>query len=86
MNAHSLTLTLFLGEHFPSADQWVWHRACAAIRGENVRRNDNQSLDATLAADTDIRAAWDAYIVKLHAFYTARDGGTGFLGFRGARS
>lgn len=68
---------------FPGLDQWHWQRACAAARGENVRRNDDTSNDSALASNAAIRAAWDDYIQALHAFYRARDGEKGFLGSRG---
>lgn len=73
-----------LESHFPGADKATWFRACSAIRGENTRRNDDTSRVA-LATDTELSTAWDAYIVKLHAFYAARDGSHGFLGSRQAR-
>ena len=76
-------LICLVAEKFPGRTKWDWSRACAATRGENVRRNDDQSDDAALAADTDLRAAHDAYIAALHAFYAARDGAGGFLGGRG---
>jgi hypothetical protein len=69
-----------IAANFPGLNRWHWSRACAAIRGENVRRNDDQSQDAALAADEDIRTAHDAYIAALHAYYRARDGEGGFLG------
>ena len=65
---------------FPGRESWDWLRACAAARGENVRRNDDTSQDAAMAEDSDIRAAHDAYISAVHAFYRARDGEGGFLG------
>ena len=68
---------------FPGRDHWHWTRACAAIRGDNVRRNDDQSDDVALADDAEIRAAWETYTGALHAFYRARDGERGFLGGRG---
>ena len=65
---------------FPGRESWDWLRACAAARGENVRRNDDTSQDEAMAADVEIRAAHDAYISAVHAFYRARDGEGGFLG------
>ena len=67
---------------FPGLNHWHWHRALAAIRGENVRRNDDQSQDAALAADSEIKAASDSYLTALHAYYRARDGENGFLGVK----
>ena len=72
-----------LSVNFPGASRWDWHRAVAAARGENVRWNDDTSRDDALAADADIRAAYDEYIRRLHVFYRARDGEHGFLGGRG---
>ncbi len=68
---------------FPGRGEWDWQRACAAVRGDNVRRNDDTSQDEAMAADPEIRAAHDAYISALHAFYRARDGEGGFLGGKG---
>ena len=65
---------------FPGRDKWDWYRAIAAVKGENIRRNDDQSQDAALAADQDIKSAHDAYITALHRFYSARDGEGGVLG------
>jgi hypothetical protein len=70
-------------KHFPGNDRWHWSRACAAMRGENCRRNDDTSNDEALAAHPEIRAAYDAYITALHVYYRARDGEHGFLGSRG---
>ena len=42
---------------FPGRGEWDWQRAVAAVRGENVRRNDDTSQDAAMAADVEIRAA-----------------------------
>jgi len=70
-------------DHFPGADKWHWYRALSAVRGEDVRRNDDTSRDAALAADDAIRQAHDDYIRKLHVFYRARDGEHGVLGGRG---
>lgn len=74
---------LLIAERFPGATQWHWYRAVAAVRGENVRRNDDTSRDAAMAADDAIRQAHDDYIRKLHVFYRARDGEHGVLGGRG---
>lgn len=68
---------------YTGLDHWHWSRAVAHMKGENVRRNDDTSRDAELAADPELRATWDAYITALHAFYRARDGERGFLGSRG---
>ena len=68
---------------FPGRGEWAWQRAVAAVRGENVRRNDDTSQDEAMAADVEIRAAHDAYISALHVFYRARDGEGGFLGGKG---
>ena len=75
--------TRLLADRFPGADRWTWYRALAAVAGENVRRNDDTSRDAALAADLDLMAAHDEYIRLLHVFYRARDGENGFLGARG---
>lgn len=80
--AHS-RVNLVIAAKFPGCDEWHWQRAVAHINGENIRRNDDTSQDAALAADESIRAAWDAYIVVLHAFYLLRDGPLGVLGGRG---
>ena len=69
-----------LSSRFPGADEWTWHRACDAVANKGRRRNEDESRDAALAADTGIRAAWDEYIRLLHVFYRARDGERGFLG------
>jgi hypothetical protein len=71
-----------IARKFPGCDKWHWSRACAAIRGENVRRNDDTSQDTALAADKEIRTAYDCYIKALHLFYEARDGRHRFLGAR----
>lgn len=68
---------------FPGLTHFHWYRACAALAGENTRRNDDTAQDAALAADPEIRAAYDAYIRAIHAYYRARDGERGFLGARG---
>lgn len=64
-------------------DRWTWYRACAAIDGENIHRNDDTSRDAELAGSDVLRAARDTWMAKLHVFYLARDGEHGFLGGRG---
>ena len=82
-DAATLAQTKFaylLASKFPGADQWTWYRAMSAAAGDNVRRNDDTSRDAALAADTEIKAAHDDYIRLLHVFYTARDGAGGVLG------
>ena len=66
----------------PDFGAYHWYRALSASRGENVRRNTDTSCDAALASSVEIRAAHDAYIVALHAFYRARDGEGGVLGGR----
>ena len=68
---------------FPGRDEWDWKRAVAHMRGENIRRNDDTSQDEAMASHAGIRAAWDDYITKLHAFYLLRDGPNGVLGGRG---
>ena len=78
---HKVFETL-VAERFPGNDEWHWLRAVAHINGDNCRRNDDTSQDAAMAADADIRAAWDAYIKALHAFYLLRDGPNGVLGGR----
>lgn len=72
-----------IATHFPGRAAADWYRAVAAIRGENVRRNDDTREDAALDACAPIREAHDAYIEAIHAFYRARDGEGGFLGSRG---
>lgn len=67
-------------EYFPGRDKWDWFRACAAINGQNTRRNDDTADDSALAACAPIREAYDGYIKALHAFYCARDGERGVLG------
>lgn len=67
---------------FPGATEWHWLRAVSHIGGEAVRRNDDTSKDTALAASAEIRAAWDAYLGALHAYYSLRDGPNGFLGGR----
>jgi hypothetical protein len=71
-----------LSAAFPGADEFHWHRAVAHMRGENVRRNDDTSRDAAMAANAEIEKAWEHYIEALHAFYALRDGPCGFLGSR----
>jgi hypothetical protein len=68
---------------FPGRGEYDWHRACAAVRGEDRRRNSDETDDAALASSETIRAAWDKYIKALHEFYRARDGERGVLGGRG---
>jgi hypothetical protein len=68
---------------FPDKDEWHWQRACARIDGHACRRNDDTSQDQAMADNAEIRAAWDAYIKALHAFYLLRDGPNGVLGGRG---
>lgn len=70
-------------ERFPGMDEYHWYRAISATNGENVRRNDDQSSDAAMAADLDIKAAHDEHIRLLHIYYRARDGEHGVLGGRG---
>jgi hypothetical protein len=74
---------LRLRVRFPGLTRWHWYRALAAIRGENCRRNDDQSNDETLAADCVLKAQHNEYIRLLHVFYRARDGEHGVLGGRG---
>lgn len=83
--AHS-ALNNTIAAAFPGMDEWHWLRAVAHIEGDNCRRNDDTSNDEALASDQDIRAAWDNYITKLHAFYSLRDGPDGFLGSRERRA
>lgn len=72
-----------LSAAFPGATEYHWYRALSAVKGENCQRNDNTSQDAAMAADANIRAAYDEYIRLLHVFYRARDGVGGVLGGRG---
>ena len=69
-----------IAERFPGLAKWHWYRACAAVRGETVRRNDDTTQDVALAADPGIHAAHNEYIRLLHIFYRARDGEHGVLG------
>lgn len=75
---------------FPGCEERHWLRAVehevtapAGNRAPIGRRNADTSQDVALAADSGIRAAWDAYITALHAFYSLRDGPRGFLGGKG---
>lgn len=72
-----------INEAFPGRDKWDWFRACSAMRGENMRRNEDQSEDAALAGSVAIREVYDDYIKALHVFYRARDGERGVLGALG---
>lgn len=81
--AANIEFEQLLTAHFPGADRWTWYRALAAVRGENVRRNVDQSQDVALAADTELAVLHDEYIRLLHVFYRARDGERGVLGGRG---
>jgi hypothetical protein len=72
-----------IARKFPGRDEWDWLRACGAVRGDNIRRNDDTSQDAALAADADLEAAYGKYLDALHKFYRARDGERGVLGGRG---
>lgn len=78
------SLLATIDREFPGRNDWDWLRAVAHMDGENTRRNDDTSDDAALAGSPAIRAAWDDYMVKLHAFYLARDGKGGVLGGRRA--
>lgn len=69
-----------LSSRFPGANRYTWYRAISAIEGKNYRRNDDESRDAALAADEELKTAHDEYIRLLHIFYKARDGEHGFLG------
>jgi hypothetical protein len=68
---------------FPGRDHWDWTRACAAVKGENVRRNDDTSQDEAMAAHPAIRALHAEYIQSIQAYYRLRDGDKGFLGGKG---
>lgn len=73
-------LEALIARKYPDATIWHWYRAVAAVRGQNLRRNDDRSNDVMMAADEEIQAAHDEYIRVLHAFYLARDGAGGVLG------
>lgn len=75
--------TALVASRFPGADKYHWYRALSHINGTIGRWNDDTSRDEAMAADVDIRAVYDDYIKKLHAFYRLRDGDKGVLGGRG---
>jgi hypothetical protein len=79
--AYASLLSLIARKH-PKQTIWHWYRACSALRGENLRRNDDTTHDAAMAHDAEIHAAHVDYIEKLHAFYSLRDGPNGVLGGR----
>lgn len=81
-DAAHVAFTSAVDRLFPGATEWDWLRAVSYGNGENVCRNDDTSRDAHLAASAEIRAAWDAYLRELHAYYLLRDGPNGFLGGR----
>lgn len=58
--------------------EYDWYRALPD--SGTTRKNDDRRNDAALAGSAAIRAAHDAYIRELHAYYLARDGEGGFLG------
>lgn len=75
-----------LQKAFPGRSEWDWKRAVAAAAGQSARRNDDTTQDEALASDPEIKAAWDAYITALHAYYRARFGDNGVLGGKGTVS
>lgn len=64
-----------LRDHYPRADKFTWFRAC-----EKATNGAADHFDLDMAHNQRIRAAHDAYIRAIHAFYAARDGKHGFLG------
>ena len=77
--AHA-AFTKTLAERYPGMESAHWYRACAAVKGENIRRNDDTSQDEALASDSVLASLHDEYIRLLHVFYVARDGSGGVLG------
>ena len=64
-----------LRNQYPRADKFTWYRAC-----EKATNGTTNHFDLDMAHNQRIRAAHDAYIRAIHAFYEARDGERGFLG------
>ena len=62
-------------DQYPHADKFTWFRAC-----DKARIGTADHFDLDMAHNQRIRAAHDAYIRAIHAFYAARDGKHGFLG------
>lgn len=64
-----------LRQYYPRADRFTFYRASEAATAGTADKWDRE-----MATNPDIRAAHDAYIAALHAFYLVRDGAAGVLG------